>query len=195
MARPIPNVASELVGPSELLMFDRASDNTHRQTLRRGTRCPARQRYQFVPTQNPGGWAFRLPRDLCQPSTLQGHNATPHVQAWFARLREFAEGGVKVVRLDPKRRALSARVPMSETSKVNDMKILMILTSQDRLGDTGKRRASGSRSSQRHTHFLATPAKPSAAMGQDPDTATSPPRLPGLPTGHDRGGVAATAAR
>ena len=76
---------------------------------------------------------------------------------------------------------------MSGTSKVNDTKILMILTSQDRPGDTGNGRASDSRSSQRHTHFLVTLAKPPAAMGQDPDTATSSPRLPGLPTGHDRG--------
>jgi quinol monooxygenase YgiN len=27
------------------------------------------------------------------------HNATPHVQAWFKRLPELAEGGVKVMRL------------------------------------------------------------------------------------------------
>ena len=85
---------------SALLMLARTSDNTHRQTLRRGTRWPVRKRYQFLPTRNSGGWAFRLLRDLCQPSTLRGHNATPHVQAWFARLRELAEGAVKIVRLD-----------------------------------------------------------------------------------------------
>lgn len=28
------------------------------------------------------------------------HNATPHVQAWFARLPELADGGVKVIRME-----------------------------------------------------------------------------------------------
>jgi quinol monooxygenase YgiN len=28
------------------------------------------------------------------------HNATPHVQAWFARLPELANGGVKVLRME-----------------------------------------------------------------------------------------------
>lgn len=30
---------------------------------------------------------------------FEAHNATPHVQAWFARLPELAEGGVTVVRM------------------------------------------------------------------------------------------------
>jgi quinol monooxygenase YgiN len=30
---------------------------------------------------------------------FEAHNATPHVQAWFKRLPELAEGGVKVMRL------------------------------------------------------------------------------------------------
>jgi len=30
---------------------------------------------------------------------FEAHNATPHVQAWFARLPELADGGVKVTRL------------------------------------------------------------------------------------------------
>lgn len=33
------------------------------------------------------------------PAAFEAHNATPHVQAWFARLPELAEGGVKVLRL------------------------------------------------------------------------------------------------
>lgn len=32
-------------------------------------------------------------------SDFEAHNATPHVQAWFARLPELADGGVQVVRL------------------------------------------------------------------------------------------------
>ncbi len=31
---------------------------------------------------------------------FEAHNATPHVQAWFARLPELAAGGVKVLRLE-----------------------------------------------------------------------------------------------
>lgn len=30
---------------------------------------------------------------------FEAHNATPHVQAWFAKLPELADGGVKVVRM------------------------------------------------------------------------------------------------
>src|SRR3954469_25974999 len=30
---------------------------------------------------------------------FEAHNATPHVQAWFAKLPELAEGGVKAVRM------------------------------------------------------------------------------------------------
>ena len=30
---------------------------------------------------------------------FDAHNATPHVQAWFAKLPELADGGVKVVRM------------------------------------------------------------------------------------------------
>lgn len=31
---------------------------------------------------------------------FDAHNATPHVQAWFARLPELADGGVKVIRME-----------------------------------------------------------------------------------------------
>ncbi|HKU72352.1 MAG TPA: putative quinol monooxygenase [Pyrinomonadaceae bacterium] len=31
---------------------------------------------------------------------FEAHNATPHVQAWFARLPELADGSVKVVRME-----------------------------------------------------------------------------------------------
>jgi len=31
---------------------------------------------------------------------FEAHNATPHVQSWFAKLPELADGGVKVVRME-----------------------------------------------------------------------------------------------
>ena len=31
---------------------------------------------------------------------FEAHNATPHVQAWFAKLPELADGGVKVLRME-----------------------------------------------------------------------------------------------
>ena len=31
---------------------------------------------------------------------FDAHNATPHVRAWFARLPELADGGVKVIRME-----------------------------------------------------------------------------------------------
>ncbi|MBD9478242.1 putative quinol monooxygenase [Pseudoxanthomonas sp. PXM02] len=31
---------------------------------------------------------------------FEAHNATPHVQAWFAHLPELADGGVKVIRME-----------------------------------------------------------------------------------------------
>ena len=31
---------------------------------------------------------------------FEAHNATPHVQAWFARLPQLADGGVKVLRME-----------------------------------------------------------------------------------------------
>jgi quinol monooxygenase YgiN len=33
-------------------------------------------------------------------SDFEAHNSTRHVQAWFARLPELADGGVKVVRME-----------------------------------------------------------------------------------------------
>ena len=33
-------------------------------------------------------------------SDFEAHNKTPHVQAWFAKLPELADGGVKVTRME-----------------------------------------------------------------------------------------------
>jgi len=46
----------------------------------------------------PGRFVFY--EIFASQSDFEAHNATPHVQAWFARLPELAEGGVKVVRME-----------------------------------------------------------------------------------------------
>jgi quinol monooxygenase YgiN len=45
----------------------------------------------------PGHFVFY--EIFATPADFEAHNATPHVQAWFNRLPELAEGGVKVMRL------------------------------------------------------------------------------------------------
>ena len=47
--------------------------------------------------ESPGHFVFY--EIFASPADFEAHNATPHVQAWFARLPELAEGGVKVSRL------------------------------------------------------------------------------------------------
>lgn len=46
----------------------------------------------------PGHFTFY--EIFASQADFDAHNATPHVQAWFARLPELADGGVKVVRLE-----------------------------------------------------------------------------------------------
>lgn len=60
----------------------------------------------------PGNRVYFLQEDRAAPgrfvfyeifasqADFEAHNATPHVQAWFARLPELAEGGVTVTRLE-----------------------------------------------------------------------------------------------
>jgi quinol monooxygenase YgiN len=47
--------------------------------------------------ESPGRFVFY--EIFASLADFEAHNATPHVQAWFARLPELAEGGVKVTRL------------------------------------------------------------------------------------------------
>jgi quinol monooxygenase YgiN len=47
--------------------------------------------------ETPGHFVFY--EIFASKADFEAHNATPHVQAWFARLPELAEGGVKVVRM------------------------------------------------------------------------------------------------
>lgn len=52
--------------------------------------------------QAPGHFVFY--EIFATQADFEAHNATPHVQAWFARLPELADGSVKVTRmqiLDP----------------------------------------------------------------------------------------------
>lgn len=46
----------------------------------------------------PGHFVFY--EIFASKADFEAHNATPHVQAWFAKLPALAEGGVKVVRLE-----------------------------------------------------------------------------------------------
>jgi quinol monooxygenase YgiN len=48
--------------------------------------------------QAPGHFVFY--EIFASLADFEAHNATPHVQAWFARLPELADGGVKVVRME-----------------------------------------------------------------------------------------------
>lgn len=48
--------------------------------------------------QAPGHFIFY--EIFAGQADFEAHNATPHVQAWFARLPELADGGVKVVRME-----------------------------------------------------------------------------------------------
>jgi len=46
----------------------------------------------------PGHFVFY--EIFASKADFEAHNATPHVQAWFAKLPELADGGVKVVRME-----------------------------------------------------------------------------------------------
>ena len=46
----------------------------------------------------PGHFVFY--EIFASQADFEAHNATPHVQAWFAKLPELADGGVKVVRME-----------------------------------------------------------------------------------------------
>lgn len=48
--------------------------------------------------ETPGHFVFY--EIFATQADFDAHNATPHVQAWFARLPELAEGGVEVVRME-----------------------------------------------------------------------------------------------
>jgi len=47
--------------------------------------------------QAPGHFVFY--EIFASQADFEAHNATPHVQAWFSRLPELAEGSVKVTRM------------------------------------------------------------------------------------------------
>jgi quinol monooxygenase YgiN len=48
--------------------------------------------------ETPGHFVFY--EIFATQADFEAHNATAHVQAWFARLPDLAEGGVKVVRME-----------------------------------------------------------------------------------------------
>lgn len=48
--------------------------------------------------ETPGRFVFY--EIFATQADFEAHNATPHVQSWFAKLPELADGGVKVVRME-----------------------------------------------------------------------------------------------
>ncbi|MEH0194707.1 putative quinol monooxygenase [Caulobacter sp. CCNWLY153] len=48
--------------------------------------------------EKPGHFVFY--EIFASQADFEAHNATPHVQAWFAKLPELAEGGVQVTRME-----------------------------------------------------------------------------------------------
>ena len=48
--------------------------------------------------ETPGHFIFY--EIFATQADFDAHNATPHVRAWFARLPELADGGVKVIRME-----------------------------------------------------------------------------------------------
>lgn len=48
--------------------------------------------------EKPGHFIFY--EIFASQADFEAHNATPHVQAWFAQLPELAEGGVQVTRME-----------------------------------------------------------------------------------------------
>ena len=48
--------------------------------------------------ESPGHFVFY--EIFASKTDFDAHNATPHVQAWFARLPELADGAVKVTRME-----------------------------------------------------------------------------------------------
>ena len=48
--------------------------------------------------ETPGHFVFY--EIFATQADFDAHNATTHVQAWFARLPELADGGVKVIRME-----------------------------------------------------------------------------------------------
>lgn len=48
--------------------------------------------------ETPGRFIFY--EIFASKADFEAHNVTPHVQAWFARLPDLADGGVKVLRME-----------------------------------------------------------------------------------------------
>lgn len=48
--------------------------------------------------ETPGHFIFT--EIFASQADFEAHNRTPHVQSWFARLPELADGGVTVIRMD-----------------------------------------------------------------------------------------------
>lgn len=48
--------------------------------------------------ESPGHFIFY--EIFARQADFEAHNATPHVQSWFAKLPELAEGPVKVIRME-----------------------------------------------------------------------------------------------
>lgn len=69
-------------------------------TLVQAVRAEPNNLLYFLHEDREASGHFVFYEIFASQADFEAHNATPHVQAWFARLPELAEGSVKVTRME-----------------------------------------------------------------------------------------------